>query len=370
MSPSLKDIIIVFKLGEVDVQALSDIIRQLKNLRTFVLTIEAADMPSGDGGNLSYEILQQVSTLPQLRQFRVNDYPGARIAVTPALDAETNPRRLEFAYVESLKLRVGRLECVNGVLRDTFFPNVKDLILDYSSTDVEKFRDFPPLVQSSFSPETLQTLCLGPSGTPYDAEMVSSRAVVPASLYAPLHDFHNLCEVRFETRLNLSISDVELESFGRAWPHLSSLVIMNNVEELDLEEDTPMEKPTYRGIASLVGLCPDLKTIHVAIREDFSDDMEEFLDSEDIPVSSHDVELNFLYSPVIFLDTMALWVTKIFPRTVQVYHLVQYSEIVLSGVFDGTTGPYHISHLNSSRWDELQSLIDFYALSPPPTPTA
>lgn len=104
--------------------------------------------------------------------------------------------------------------------------------------------------------------------------------------------------------------------------------------------------PTYKGLASLVRLCPCLQniTIKLAISEE-THSVAAFLGRADTPVSP--VSLDFQGSIVHDLDTMALWAAKIFPK---------YS-VIARGQLGYDPVP------RADRWVRLAELVDQHKIA-------
>lgn len=316
-SPQLQKVEIHLQLRLFDVQHLSNILQQLGHLQRTALSIRTyGNLPYVMAGHdvqvrhheTSYpnsQLCLQLTTVPQLREFSILNN------LVYLSDLTLSPHSIKFASLDKLKLSFSDAKYANTLFHEASFPAVKSLNLSYLRTEPNHIQQLLALIRSSFSCETLESLVLT---TPpvMELHLAKRDSMFSASLYEPLHDFHNLRKVQFDIRSGLRINDADLEAFGRAWPRLESIEITSN-SVAEVVATQPVEKPTYRGLASLVRQCPDLKKIRLVLAEEVHS-VRAFLDSEDMIVSSNEVQLDLMHTPADDLDTLALWVAKMFPR--------------------------------------------------------
>ena len=345
---NLEKIKIALHLDGLDIQQLSEIFRRFAFLQSLSLRITLCEpgliysLPGEGPSQLTRSNLSQLATLPRLRELHLFTLH----ALQYVRDECTSSPPFRFPVLDTLSLASVDAQTAQELLADISLPATRSLSLSFGEPRSNNFQRVPCFIRSTVtSRDLLETLEIVPSQ--FRPPLPYSNIILPASLYGPLGDFHNLRRVRLDSGFGLSLNDSDLEAFGRTWPRLESFYIVNN----DIIERLQADRPTYKGISSLVKLCPNLTSLCLPISRE-AHNVRTFLESADMVVSPHEVSLNFMYSPVNDLDTMALWIARIFPRCTVILHAEGTARSLLRSTDYGRR-----------PWTELMRLVDRYKVN-------
>lgn len=304
-----------------DFVSLSSVLHEYGALRQFALTIDIGDQRQGDRGDyvVTPSLLSQLTTISNLSELRLVNEPRMfnRSSYAPSKDI-VQPSI--FRSIKVLCLYFDDVESTIRLWEDFEFPFLRELSVEYGES-----HPYPaPLrmlsrITASVSCDTLQSITI--RCCPHLPRRFS---VVAGPLC--LHQLVPFCNLRylvFELSFNpIPLTDADLEEFARARPHLRTLQLINKPEDV-----------TYRGVAALVRLCPDLTTLSIDIAPTPALEPDVLAD---LPVSTNTVLLVFCNSvqrtgwtsvpsptnhvhldhrePVGNVESTAAWVAKMFPR--------------------------------------------------------
>lgn len=300
--PYLESLRLDMPFGVFDPVLLSYTLRRCGMLKHLSLAICDLDSKGFECGYaVNFELLSVIAALPKLSELHILSGP---------LYERDAVRSIAFPSLRVLSLRGQDTSSLSGILEDCTFPSVVELSISFFfvSGQPSDVTELPRIIRSHVSCDTITSLIVQNRG--WRVKMPYRPIVFSAPSFRPLLDFRNLEHLEFRPRLGISLTDVDLEGFARSWPRLHTLRIVgdHDIETEDLENS--VARPTYRGLAHLVRLCPDLTDISIVIAEP-EGGVPTLL--EDLPVSPHRVRLELKH--FVFLDVRfaALWISKMFP---------------------------------------------------------
>lgn len=282
-----------------DAPSLLLVLRDFGALQQLALAIDDNGVRNGRSRNytVTSSLLSRLAAFSNLSELRLSNgsiYARGKDVVGP----------FRFPSVKVLHLYSDAVTSSVMLWEDCEFPFIRELSIEYGTPSSDPAAPLALLsrITTDVSHDTLQSLTLRYSRKAWlSVKLASPNGMVSWSLLRSLLVFHNLRHFAFElpSKPFVPWTDVDLETFARAWPHLRTLRIAN--------DDTV----TYRGLAALVHLCPDLSELTINIAP--TPILEGPEDVADLPVG-HSVLLDFRHSSVGDAESVVLWLARIFLR--------------------------------------------------------
>lgn len=225
------------------------------------------------------------------------------------IDTQNIAHPFRFPSVKVLRLHSTDALSITSVLEGCDFPSLTEL----SISPPRRFalRLISESISSNIAHDTLQSLTVYYRGSMSWNEVEVAACSVFDSLQ-PLLIFRNLRHLHIEIKhkVNISLTDADLERLAQAWPHLRHLRILPGDKR-----NSRGALPTYRGLVSLVRHCPHLNTLAILIAATPSLSRVE---RAALPTSTQRIALDFYWSEVGDPWGAASWIAKMFPHRVWV----------------------------------------------------
>lgn len=331
--PGLKNLRLDVPGQTLDMETLSSLLRRCATLDRVVLHVGMED--GSTGYIVDTSLLFQATQLPKLCELRLDG--GASYPTQKKEKSDMAPHVLQFPHLNILSLRTDDAGSVDSILNQSSFPSLKELYISSTTPDPDSALELPRLLHRQIGHDTLEELWLSSDTRTSTMELYGSM-VIQSSALLPLTSFHNLRIVQLRPGFGISLNDADLKTFASAWPRLHTLTIIGDWKN---EQGARISRPTYKGIAHLVRLCPELSSVGLVISPNPPHGESWVLD--DLPVSSHRMRLDFAHTKADDLEVMGSWIGKMFPNGVEIWHTT-----LKEGFIGG-------SWVVGSRWSELQS---------------